>query len=76
MMFQESFACSKQLMWTMVFSQKNSFSQLDRILILMIKKTKALEIGEIHFKTHLSACASLTKNISFILLKTLKNKMI
>jgi hypothetical protein len=40
------------------FSSKNSFSQLDRILILMIKKTKALEIGKDYFKTHLSACAS------------------
>jgi hypothetical protein len=54
-------------MWAMVFSQmffpiiKISFSQLDRILILMIKKTKALEIGKIHLKTHLSACAFLTK---------------
>jgi hypothetical protein len=46
------------------FSSKFSFSPLDRILILMIKKTKALEIGEIHFKTHLNACASLIKKIS------------
>jgi hypothetical protein len=41
----------------------------------MIKKTKALEIGEIHFKTHLSACGFLTKKISFILFKTLKNNV-
>jgi hypothetical protein len=27
----------------------HSFSKLDRVLILMIKKAKALEIGEIHF---------------------------
>jgi hypothetical protein len=65
-------------MWTMVFSQlffpiiKFPFLQLDRILILMIKKTKALEIGEIHSKTWLSAYASLTKKILFILFKTLK----
>lgn len=29
------------------------FSKLERILILIIRKTKALEVGEIHFKTHL-----------------------
>jgi len=68
-------------MWTMVFSQmffsiiKISFSQLDRILILMIKRTKVFEIGKIHFQTHLNACASLTKKISFILFKTVKNNI-
>jgi len=65
----------------MVFSQmffsiiKISFSQLDRILILMIKRTKVFEIGKIHFQTHLNACASLTKKISFILFKTVKNNI-
>jgi hypothetical protein len=31
---------------------------LERVLILMIKKEKALEIGEIHLKTHLNTFVS------------------
>jgi len=56
------------------FFLKFSFSQLDRILILMIKGKKKLEIGKIHFKTHLSACASLTKkNLFYTIPKIKKN---
>jgi hypothetical protein len=36
----------------------HSFSKLERVLILMIKEEKALEIGEIHFKTHLNTFVS------------------
>jgi hypothetical protein len=32
---------------------QHSFSKLKRILILTIKKIKALEVDEIHFLTHL-----------------------
>jgi hypothetical protein len=32
---------------------QHSFSKLKRILILTTKKTKALEVDEIHFLTHL-----------------------
>jgi hypothetical protein len=35
----------------------NSFSKLERILILIIRK-KILEVGEIHFKTHLNTFVS------------------
>jgi len=36
----------------------HSFSKLERILILIIRKTKALEVGQIHFKTHLNTFIS------------------
>jgi hypothetical protein len=39
-------------------SVHHSFSKLERVLILMIKKEKALEIGEIHFRTHLNTFVS------------------
>ncbi len=42
----------------------HSFSKLERILILIIRKTKALEVGQIHFKTHLNTFVS---NMFFIL---------
>ncbi len=76
MMFQESFLCSKQL-WATVFFLKTSFFvikcapfifKMGEDLILMIKKEKALKIGEIHLKTQLDAFASnvsLTQVIHF-----------
>jgi hypothetical protein len=36
----------------------HSFSKLERVLILMIRKDKTLEIGEIHLKTHLNTFVS------------------
>jgi hypothetical protein len=36
----------------------HSFSKLERVLILMFKRAKALEIDEIHFKIHLNTFVS------------------
>jgi hypothetical protein len=40
------------------FQYELSFSNLKIFLVLMISKLKALEIGEIHFETHLITFAS------------------
>jgi len=60
---------------------RHSFSQLEKILILITKKEKGVEIGEIYFTTHLNTfgpnvllflkimnfeSASLTKSYSFL----------
>jgi hypothetical protein len=45
-------------------NEHHSFSKLERTLILVIRKTKALEIGEIHVKTPFNTFVS---NIFLIL---------
>jgi hypothetical protein len=41
-----------------IINVHHSFSKLERILLLIIRKTKALEIVEIHVKTHLNTFVS------------------
>jgi hypothetical protein len=49
-----------------LFSLSNvhhSFSQFEEIIILIIKKEKGVEIGEIYFTTHLNTFGSFIKKI-------------